>query len=225
MPRTTLVLLLLVAACGSAPTTASAPPAPADPVIADPATAFSALEGRLLAAKNVEILTRLRSEGAVTTEFVGHLRISQGRLVHLDFKGKREGEDAEALLLSDGEGMNGRPAPPALNEGLLVGLTRMGLLHNVYVISAGRDPDGTDGNVRQWVTVGAFRQGPVETVNRIRAASIEFTITVSGAQVAEATLFLHPETGLPLLRRQVVHFPQGDMRVVEAYGTFRVDGP
>lgn len=228
MPRLSLLPLCLLLACSSrspAPSTPPAPPRPVDPVIEDPAAAFAAFEGRLVAADRIEILAHLRSEGAISTDFVGHLRINGGRLVHLDFKGKAEGQAAEALLISDGQGMNGKPAPPALTEGLLIGLTRMGILHNVVTIAGGDDPHGTDGAVRQWISVGDFRAGPVETINGTRAASIEFLITVSGAKVAEATLFLHPDTGLPLLRRQVVHFPQGDMRVEEAYGTFRLEAP
>jgi hypothetical protein len=197
---------------------------PDPPPLADPVAAFQTLEARLAGARQVRVRGHLKAEGALVADMVGELNIGQQRFTRLDFKGKIDGAAAEALLLSDGRGMNAGDAPPALVEALLVGITRMGLMHNVWKIANRETPSKAEGGVRDWVTVSDVREGPMEALRGVKTRSIEFAISVDGARVAEATLFLDRTTGLPVVRRQVVHFPEGEMRVVEEYGAFEVTG-
>ncbi|MBA2670696.1 MAG: hypothetical protein H0U67_10020, partial [Gemmatimonadetes bacterium] len=46
---------------------------------------------------------------------------------------------------------------------------------------------------------------------------VRFDIHVSGTRIAEAVLWIHRTTGVPVRREQVVNFPGGSMSVVEEY--------
>ena len=46
--------------------------------------------------------------------------------------------------------------PPALNEAIVIGLTRMGHLHNIAVLTGGLPPDHSDGGAADWVRVANF---------------------------------------------------------------------
>ena len=103
----------------------------------------------------------------------------------------------------------------------VIGLTRQGLLHNLAMLTAGRPPDHADGGVAEWVEVVEPQLGPPEVFGEGQARPLEFAITVSDQPVGHATLWLD-DRGLPIERRQVVNFPEGQMRVTERYTEFVV---
>jgi hypothetical protein len=86
----------------------------------------------------------------------------------------------------------------------------MGMLHNLAMLSAGAPPDGTDGQIRDWVQARNFSYD--ETTKALR-----FEIVVSGTPSGEVELWVDENTGFPTQRKQTVHFPEGDMFVEEVY--------
>ena len=179
---------------------------------------FLELEQSLLRAKNVSMKISITSSGAVHSSLEGNLRLSEPNQAYLDFKGEFDGKRVEIRLDSQGDRMFGGSAdksfeedtPPALNEGIVLGLTRMGILHNLAMLSAGAPPDGTDGNVRDWVQARDFSYDEA-------SKAIQFEIVVSGTPSGEVELWVDENTGLPKRRKQTVHFPEGDMHVEEVY--------
>ena len=113
--------------------------------------------------------------------------------------------------------------PEALKEGIVIGLTRMGLLHNIAVITYGQPPDGTDGKVLEWLEVSGFTAGESETIDDVEVIPISFDLSVGGRPSAEAALWLEKETGLPRKRTQTVRFESGEMKVVETYKPMRLN--
>lgn len=186
--------------------------------VSDAEAQFGKLEQRLLQAKKISMRISITSSGAVSSSLKGELRLSEPNQAHLDFKGEFAGNPVEIHLNSRGERMFGGSAdksfredtPPALNEGPVLGLTRMGILHNLAMLSAGAPPDGTDGQIRDWVQARNF-----STDKATRA--IRFEIVVSGTPSGEVELWVDEETGMPKRRMQTVHFPEGDMHVEEVY--------
>ncbi len=184
---------------------------------ADPAIRLDELEALLLSAKSVEVEFHITAEGAITADMRGTL-IVEGEQLELSARGQFMTEPLSIELSTVGEELRGGretdgvlgPRPPALREGILLGLTRMGLLHNVAVLAGGNPPDGTDGGVRDWVQV-------VDAQSRSGGA-LHFGIIVGGEPAGSADLQL--EGGLPAVRQQVVQFPGGEMRVVERYYRF-----
>jgi hypothetical protein len=60
-------------------------------------------------------------------------------------------------------------------------------------------------------------EGFFRSARRSVLTALRFVIYVSWERVAEATLWLDPDSGLPVRREQVVAFPGGSMRVIESY--------
>jgi hypothetical protein len=190
---------------------------------------FAALEQRLLAADSLEVTARIESRGPVEAAVQGSLVI-QGESILLGFEGHLDGKPVAMKLSADASRMTGgsgeltfeQERPPALDDGLVLGLTRMGLLHNLYVLSTGNPPQGTYGNAATWVTVSELTR---------EEDAIAFAVTVDGVPSARAKLWLNTETGLPARREQTVSFDAGEsssqtsrtLRVVEDYESFSAD--
>ena len=186
--------------------------------VSDAQAQFAELEQRLLQAKKISMKISITSSGAVSSSLKGELSLSEPNQAHLDFKGEFAGNPVEIHLNSRGERMFGGSAdksfredtPPALNEGIVLGLTRMGILHNLAMLSAGAPPDGTDGQIREWVQAQNFSTDKA-------TKAIRFEIVVRGTPSGEVELWVDENTGFPKRRKQTVHFPEGDMEVEEVY--------
>ncbi len=194
--------------------------------------AFRSFEDRLTTAETVRVKVEITAEGAVSAAMKGQFTVAGNNKTHLLFNGQFDGEDAKIGLISNGDQMRGGAAsgefridaPQALNEGILVGFSRMGALHNVAKLVQESPPDGTDGTVREWVTLSNFEYGETERMGNVKADPIQFDITVAGKPVGTGTLWMNPENGMPIKREQTVNFPEGEMKVVESYRGF-VLGP
>lgn len=204
--------------------------APAAPESAE--GAFSALERRLLDARSVSFRFEIRAVGAVEAALAGRVVVGPGETARVVADGSFAGEAAAIRLDADNQSMEGgngearfaTDPPVAVRESLLIGLTRMGLLHNLAVLSAGSPPDRADGTVRDWVTYEDVSLGPEEpTVGAGAARRFRFTVVVGGNPSAIAEVWMDAATGLPVRRVQVVSFPEGEMRVLEQYSDFVVD--
>lgn len=227
MPRrpAALLALALTACTTAAPSPSPSPPeAPRAAAVSpsSPQATFDALERRLLGARSLRLQARLRSEGAVSSALTVTLLLAGAR-ARMEVEGTMEGHPVKASLVSDGTklGLTGGPtpitldAPPALAEGLLICLTRIGILHHAAQLTEGEPPEQTGGGVRAWATVNEVKATP--------GGGLAFGIVVRGGSQAEATLELDPSTRLPRSRRQTVHFKHGDMRVEETYERFVLD--
>jgi hypothetical protein len=194
---------------------------------------FQALEKRLLEAETVHIRGGAGSNGAVTSTLEGKAILASGNRAHIEFAGDFGSTSVFLALVSDGEklwGGNGTKnfeaeTPPSLNEGIILGLTRMGILHNLAVLSGPAPPEGTDGTIRDWLTATNFAWGEPETLDGVSTETITFDIVVRGEPSAKAMLWLNRETGLPVQRQQTVRFPDGEMMAVEVYETVEIDAP
>jgi len=209
-------LLMLLTACSTAVTRDQ------DLALEDPAAAFGALENRLLAAGTVRFDFHVTAEGVIEADLRGRLDIAPDSGIALTASGAFGGKDVELLLLTDGDryeygsGTNRTTAanPPHLKEALIIGLTRMGILHNLALLTTAAPPDGADGGVREWVTADSFAGSAFEDAGS--PAVIAFEISVAGQRAGSAALALDAD-GRPVVRHQTVRFPSGEMRVVERY--------
>jgi hypothetical protein len=113
-----------------------------------------------------------------------------------------------------------------LKEALLLGLTRMGLLHNLARLTANAPPDHADVGVREWVTLSSFASDRTDPVNapipETFRHGISFELTVAEQRAGSAVLEIDAH-GRPVIRRQTVEFPAGRMRVVERYSSVTIE--
>ena len=173
------------------------------------------LEERLLQARGVDIDFDLRAEGAFSAELHGRMTMRAGGTLQMQAEGSF-GEQQARLSWQAAEGFcRGlrddrelyRVETPFLDEAILLGLTRMGILHNLARFFSESPPDHADSGIGDWLMVqNESSQGD----------SIRFDLDVSGQRAATIALTLDAD-GLPLRRLQRVEFPGGVMSVREDY--------
>ncbi|MFN2167109.1 MAG: hypothetical protein ACK2U9_12710 [Anaerolineae bacterium] len=204
-------------------------PAVAFDLPGDPAEALARLEAQLLASPAVSVDYIVRASGAFDSDLAGRLELAPDRL-RLDGRGEFGDSPADLALTQTAErlaGSNGEagfdlPAAPATEAALIVGLVRMGILHNLARLVAGRPPDHADGGAAEWVTVHDVAWEAVRNWDSGPARGLSFRIRVSGTDSGHATLWLSLADGLPTAREQTVRFPGGEMQVLERYPRFEV---
>jgi len=204
-----LILGFLVAGC--TPPSDERPP---------PAAIMSDIETQFLEADRVEMDFHVTAEGAFQADIAGKLELNADG-AHLSGTGTFGPDSVDLWLESYGTGYiygNGpqrtsAPVPPHLREALVIGLTRMGVLHNLARLTAGQPPDHADGGAPEWVVLDQFSW---EKMEEDGTAAMTFALAVEGQPSGTALLELGSD-GLPLERRQTVEFPGGQMIVVERY--------
>lgn len=236
LPPTRRALLLaaglVLAGCGGG---SSAGPSPGGVAAAAPAARFDALEARLLDARRVAFDFHVTATGAAEIDVAGRLDLRRDGGVELEAVGAFAGQPVDLLIRTrDDDYIFGRaadpataPAPDSLRQALLIGLTRMGILHNLARLTGNAAPDHAEGGVADWVRVGPFvAPGEPVPVDAARPAAdgIPFAIEVAGQPAGSAVLELD-SAGRPRLRRQAVRFPSGVMNVVERYSDVVLDPP
>lgn len=186
---------------------------------------FSALEKRLQEANNVTIGAVITASGAVDVRVAGETQLVTGKQLRFGFRGKFMGEQWTAELFSNKTDTRWRTENgffdgergPELEQSILLGFTRMGLLHNVATIGSGSPPEHADGGVAEWVKPINFTEVVEEDLKGQATQRFGFEILVDGQQSGTVTLWLDAETGMPARREQTVQFPDGEMKVVEIY--------
>jgi hypothetical protein len=235
--RPRMLAVLVVLGCtppvAAAPTEPTAPepsvavsaPAPAS---ADPGAQISELEQRLLAAQRVQLTFEVSAHGVVEAELRGLLIVEPGKLARIDASGRFAGAKGEVSLAADARMVRGRSGerrfeierPAELDTALLLGLVRMGVLHNLALLWAARPPDHGDGGMQQWVITTDHHAAEIGGL-----AAVGFGVTVDGQPIGEAILQLD-DAGWPVQREQTVRFPNGEMKVTERYEAVEItDAP
>lgn len=238
--KLTLALLTVsLSACASETESTARSPVDAKPVIepdetvaeVDPSKQLAQLEDRLNGASQVEFEFAINSAGAVISHLTGRVRWVRDGEFTLTAEGEFAGQpqqlelrgDASTLttLVAGSESWSGA-RPPELIVALVRGLSHMGLLHNLAMLTGGKPPDHADAGAREWLVAEDFEFGPTETREGVELRPLEFMMIVGGQPVSRATLWLDAD-GLPVERYQAVEFPEGEMRVVERYSNFVVE--
>jgi hypothetical protein len=192
---------------------------------------LEALEARLLEAPLVHSTSHLVAEGAFAAELRCVHTIDRNGQVFVKAQGTLGGQPVDLTFVAEhgrmsvtaAQGQRELAEPSDLRGGLLLGLTRMGWLHNVAMLAGGGWPDATDGSADEFARALDVMSGEeLEVEGRIQRA-LTFGIEVRGQIAGSAVLLLDCETGLPIERWQKVQMPGGEMHVVETYETFTLD--
>ncbi|MFT4863131.1 MAG: hypothetical protein ACI95C_002359 [Pseudohongiellaceae bacterium] len=180
------------------------------------------LEARLLNAPQVSLAFTIKATGAVEANLEGTLAIRGKETIEFTVTGNFAGEELDMIIMTSATelefGAKDAPRtiaiPAALRESVLIGLTRMGILHNIARLTGGNPPDHGEGGVQDWVKVSSAIKSP-------DARSLTFDIVVDGQPAGSAALRLDP-FGMVVNRQQTVEFPQGAMEVEEDYFNVQV---
>lgn len=161
---------------------------------------FQAMERKLLSHQPaVQLEVTSHSEGAVKADAVTD--VSVGPATRLHSKGTFLGQKFEKNF--------DQPTTSGLRDAVLIGMTRMGLLHNVANLTQDLPPDHADkDDIRDWLKAVKFKKAK---------GGVRYTINIEGKDRGETTLTIDAKTKLPKRRTALIHFPGGDMRVTETY--------
>jgi hypothetical protein len=224
--RVALLLALTLGLVGCASSRPPWPPAPAD--------VLAAVETRTVEAPTVRVDYHITASGAFTADLEGTLGLGRFDRALLLANGTFGGAPQRLVLTAEKQAMRGLRAdsvaftaaqPPALRDALVLGLTRMGLLHNLARLVAGQPPDHAEKGVEGWIEPTGVAWGPTGEIDGRAAQALEFTLRVDGTDAADVTLWLDAETGWPVGRDQTVAFPDGTMTVEERYAVWSLREP
>jgi len=154
------------------------------------------MERKLLSAMPLQLEVVSHAEGTVKADATSEVSIGPATRLHTrgSYLGKPFARDFD------------EPTTPDLRDSLVLGMTRMGLLHNVLTLAERNDVDRS--GVRDQVAAVIFK--------RVKGG-LSYVLLVDKKEVGSATLLIDAKSKRPKKRVQVVHFPNGDMRVTETY--------
>lgn len=207
---------------------AQAPPSAAQ-LGEDPAQLIAQLEARLLAARHVVVEADLRATGAADTDLRGRAELRDRNRLDLAYGGRFAGQPRQLSLQADGRTLTVRNGDAERHEdvgdesnrAVLVGLLRMGLMHNVARVAALQGPDHAGGGVERWAMLDNFRPTTMAMGGELDGTvSFGFDVVVDGQTAGSARLWLDPQTGLPRRRQMTLRTPHGETEMVENYGRF-----
>lgn len=180
------------------------------------------VEHAFLGAEGRRVVFEVRAEGVFTASLDGHLVLDAGNALSLEASGVF-GADSVSLWLdasrdpmawgNAGDRFEQR-RPDGLRDAVVIGLVRMGVLHNLARLVSGAPPDRMDADVGSWVQAVAPEW--VGRDPRVGDTGISFEIQVEGQRAGTATVWLD-SGGAVVGRDQLVQFPTGEMRVTERY--------
>jgi hypothetical protein len=221
MKRLLLPLLFLIG-CAAGPR-----PVPGN---AKAAERFSMAESALLSGKGMTATFELESKGENFAHMTGTLELGQGNALHLVAEGNFKSDPVQLELDSrdstgttrtttKGPSVSSHRDPPAskLRESVTIGLTRMGLMHNLALLSMDQQLEHVEGGMDEWVKALELKDGAAETINGEACRRVEFVVQVETQKMGDASLCISDVTGLPLQRNSTIHFPTGDMTLVETF--------
>ncbi len=191
--------------------------------VEDPEFAYTNMEQRLLAASRVSFDFRVTAEGVIDGVFSGNASVSSDGALTISAEGRFIERDLVMELVTDADSVrmvttemsDVVPRQDDTFNAVVIGLTRMGFLHNLAALTTVSPPEHGEGGIQEWVTVDNFEAGEIGDYS-----GVSFDVFVQGERTSGAVLAM--VDGLPVLRRQVVAFPGGEMVVTEEYSNFVV---
>ena len=189
---------------------------------ADAVNPVTELEAKLLNVAQVSLEFEIIATGGVEADLRGSLALRGKQGIELAVTGTFAGEDLDLVMHSTDAGLlfgskdapRSIAMPAAIRESIVVGFTRMGILHNIARLAGGSPPDRGEGGVSGWVTVNSVAKSA-------DGRHLSFDIVVAGQPSGSAVLLLDP-FGMVVKRDQAVEFPGGTMVVVENYSNIQV---
>jgi hypothetical protein len=173
----------------------------------------------------------VEATGLVQARLIGELR-TQEQTLRLAARGSFGGNPVELSLRADGhrlQASNGTAKldvtqPVALRQAVMLGMIRMGILHNLALLVSVRAPEHAEGGIDDWVRVQDVVAGasvgadaPSSAARQPNLEAMSFAILVADQPAGEATLWWGVAQKLPVERHQIVRFPEGEMYVRETY--------
>jgi hypothetical protein len=164
---------------------------------------FEKMEEALL-SRPVQGKTISHAEGSVNADVETTLTV--GPDTKIVYKGNVMGKDVDSTWE--------HPTTPDLRDAVLLGMTRMGLLHNIVLLSRDRPPANIEGHIRESLTAHDFSKAP--------GGGIAYKLRVGNREMGDAVVKINSKSHYPMSRQFTAHLDNGDMHVSETYQLTRL---
>jgi hypothetical protein len=144
------------------------------------------------------------AEGSVKVDVEATLTV--GSDTKISYKGNVMGRDVDKTWEN--------PTTPDLRDAILLGITRMGLTHNLVLFTSDRPPANVEGHIRQALTPHDFAKAS--------GGGIAYKLRADNREMGEGVIKFNSKTHLPMSRKFTFHLDNGDMRVSESYQLTRL---
>jgi hypothetical protein len=186
---------------------------------------FGNLESLLVRTGRFDVDAHVVSHGAVESDLTTSLGVANDGDVAIHMHGTMDAKPVSMMLRSDGvvtivthDGQNQRLQPGrAMRQAVEVGFLRMGLMHNLLLLTQLQQPDHQKGGVDTWVRVDNIHYAAKPRDGQI---GLSFNVLIDGKKQGDATLWIDAHTHLPLQREQTLVLDGETVKTVEDYSRF-----
>ena len=186
---------------------------------------FRDLEALLTRAGRFDVKAHVVSTGAIGSDLSADVGVANAGIVVIRMKGTFQDKPDEVVLRTDGivtmigkDGQQTRLQPgKAMRQAVQLGFARVGLWHNLMLLSHGAQPEHNEGGILQWADVANVRYA---SPAKKGMTGLTFDVIIEGAPVGHATLWLDDTSKLPVRREQSITVDGKTIKTVEDYSNF-----
>jgi hypothetical protein len=147
------------------------------------------------------------ADGSVSADIEATLTI--GGDTKIDYKGNVMGKDVDSTYKA--------ATTPELRDAILIGMARMGLLHNIVSFTRDRPPANVEGHVREALIAHDFAKAP--------GGGISYKLRAGNREMGESVIKINSKSHFPMSRQFTAHLDNGDMHVSETYRLVKMKQP
>jgi hypothetical protein len=186
---------------------------------------FRDLEALLTRAGRFDLKAHVVSTGAVASDLNADVGVANAGIVVIRMKGSMQGKPDDVVLRTDGvvtmigkDGEQTRLQPgKSMRQAVQLGFARVGLWHNLMLLSHGVQPEHNQGGILQWADVANVRYA---SPAKKGLTGLAFDVDIEGARVGHATLWLDDASKMPVRREQSITIDGKTIKTVEEYSNF-----
>jgi hypothetical protein len=186
---------------------------------------FRNFEALLARAGRFDVKAHVVSSGAIDSDLNADVGVANAGIVVIRVKGTLQGKPDEVVFRTDGivtmvgkDGQQTRLQPgKSMRQAVQVGFARLGLWHNLLLLSHGAQPEHNTGGILEWVTVANIHYA---SPTKKGLTGLAFDVSIEGDRVGQATLWLDETTKMPVRREQSISIDGKTVNTVEEYSNF-----
>jgi hypothetical protein len=186
---------------------------------------FESVEAFLARAGRFDLKAHVVSSGAVASDLSADVGVANSGIVAIRMHGTLEGKPDNAVLRTDGvvtmvtkDGQDTRLQPGhSMREAVQLGFLRVGLWHNLLLLSHGSQPEHHEGGIKLWADVGNLHYAPSAHAGW---TGLTFDVLIEKKKVGTATLWIDDATKLPVKREQTIVLDGKKIQTIEEYSNF-----
>ena len=186
---------------------------------------FRDLEALLARAGRFDLRAHVVSTGAVDSDLTADVGVANAGIVVIRAKGTLQGKPDDVVFRTDGivtmlgkADQQTRLQPgKSMRQAVQVAFARVGLWHNLLLLSHGAQPEHNAGGILEWVTVANLHYASALKKGQ---TGLAFDISIENQPVGHATLWLDDTSKMPIRREQSITIDGKTVKTVEEYSNF-----